>query len=338
MTKTTITPKSIDAVILWVDGDDPVWKAKCDKARGGDELTKRDDIGGDLRFRQMREIDWCVAGINKFASFIRRIYIVTDGQDPHLENTVGKWFENPIPIEIVDHKVLFRDYEQYLPIFQSNGIETMTHRIPGLSERFVNFNDDFVLTNYVNPEDWFTEKDDIVDCGKWMPNFLLDILHAIKPQKNGLKTVGYKDIMENTAKLLGMKKTFLMRHNPHPMLKSLGEKLFKEYPECIDINCRDKFRAPCQFNAQEANHLMAAKEGRLKVVSPKGKTLFLKPFANRPYYLRNHLKPYFEGKPMPPFTCINSLAEADPEDRQIFLDFMNKLFIPYSINLKPYNP
>ncbi len=146
----------IDAVILWVDGDDPVWKARCDKARGGNELTKRDDIGGDLRFRQMREIDWCVAGINKFASFIRKIYVVTDGQDPHIENTVGKWFENPIPVEIVDHKVIFRGYEQYLPIFQSNGIETMTHRIPGLSERFVNFNDDFVLTNYVRPEDWFS--------------------------------------------------------------------------------------------------------------------------------------------------------------------------------------
>ncbi|MDE5846363.1 MAG: Stealth CR1 domain-containing protein, partial [Muribaculaceae bacterium] len=39
----------IDAVILWVDGDDPVWKAKCDAARGGNTLTRRDDIGGDLR-------------------------------------------------------------------------------------------------------------------------------------------------------------------------------------------------------------------------------------------------------------------------------------------------
>lgn len=320
----------IDAVILWVDGDDPVWRAKCEEARGGDALTMRDDIGGDLRFRQMREIDWCVAGINKFAPWIRRIYIVTDGQDPHLENTVEKWFDYTIPVEIVDHKVIFRGYEQYLPIFQSNGIETMTHRIPGLSERFVNFNDDFVLINHISPEYWFTKDGKKVDYGKWMPNVLLDLLHAVKPKKNGVKEVGYKDMMENSSRLLGMHITFLMRHTPHPMLKSLGEKLFKEYPECIHLNCKDKFRAPCQFNAQEANHLMAYKEGMLKTVSPNGKTLFLKPFANKPYYLRNHIKPYLpgnlHGKIIPPFMCINSLAEADPEDREAFMEFLYSRF------------
>lgn len=318
----------IDAVILWVDGDDPQWKARCEVARNGNELTRRDDIGGNLRFRQMREIDWCVASINKFAPWTRRIYIVTDGQNPHLENTVGKWFENPIPMEIVDHKVIFRGYEQYLPQFQCNSLETMIHRIPGISERFVYFNDDFILSNHVKPEDWFGDNGEIVEYGKWMPNFMLDLLHAIKPKKNGLKTVGFKDIMENGAKLVGSNKTLLMRHTPHPVLKSLSERLLAEYPEAVDINCRDKFRAPCQYNPQEAKHILAHREGKLKVVSPKGKTLFLKPFANRPYYLRNHLKPYLQGKPLPPFMCINSLAEADPDDRKVYIDFMNKLLIP----------
>lgn len=316
----------IDAVILWVDGDDPAWKSRCDAARGGDALTRRADIGGDLRFRQMREIDWCVAGINKFASFIRRIYIVTDGQNPHLENTVGKWFEHPIPVEIVDHKVIFRDYEQYLPTFQCNSLETMIHRIPGLSERFVYFNDDFVLTNYVKPDDWFSDDGGVVEYGKWMPNFMLDLLHAIKPKKNGLKVVGFKDIMENGARLVGSNKTLLMRHTPHPVLKSLSERLLKEYPESVDINSRDKFRAPCQYNPQVAKHILAHREGKLTVRSPKGKTLFLKPFANRPNYLRNHLKPYIAGKSLPPFMCINSLAEADPDDRKAFLDFMHEVF------------
>lgn len=316
----------IDAVILWVDGDDPEWKSRCDKARGDNALTKRDDIGGDLRFRQMREIDWCVASINKFASFIRRIYIVTDGQNPHLENTVGKWFENPIPVEIVDHRVIFRGYEQYLPTFQCNSLETMIHRIPGLSEHFVYFNDDFLLSNFVKPEDWFTQNGKVVEYGKWMPNFMLDLLHAVKPKRNGLKTVGFKDIMENGAKLVGSNVTLLMRHTPHPVLKSLSDRLLKEYPECIDINCHDKFRAPCQFNPQVAKHILANREGRLIVRSPRGKTLFLKPFANRPYYLRNHLKPYVNGKKLPPFMCINSLAQAVPADRKAFVDFMHLLF------------
>lgn len=321
-----IENEAIDAVILWVDGDDPVWKAKCDAARGGNALTRRDDIGGDLRFRQMREIDWCVAGINKFAHFIRKIFIVTDGQDPHLENTVGKWFEDPIPMEIVDHKVIFRGYEKYLPTFQCNAIETMIHRIPGLSERFVYFNDDVVLTNRVEPGYWFTVDGKEVEYGKWMPNFLLDLLHALKPKKDGMKKVGFKDIMENGARLVGSKKTLLMRHVPHTVSITMGEKLLREYPHIVEINCKDKFRSPSQLNPQVARHILADREGRLEVRSPKNLTLFLKPYARHPYYLRKRIAPYMAGKPLPPFMCINSLAEADPEDRQAFTDFMHSIF------------
>lgn len=316
----------IDAVILWVDGDDPEWREKCDMARGGNELTKRNDIGGALRFRQMREIDWCVAGINKFAPFIRRIYIVTANQNPHLENTVGKWFENPIPVEIVDHKVIFRGYEQYLPTFQCRSLETMIHRIPGLSEHFVYFNDDFVLTNYINPEDWYDKEGKIIEYGKWMPNFMLDILHFLKPKKNGLKTLGFKDNMEHGARLVGSNKTLLMRHTPHPLLKSICDRLFNDYPHCVEINSKEKFRSPNQFNPQEARHILAYREGLLEVRNPKGKTLFLKPFASHPNYLRKRLKPYVNGREMPPFMCINSLAMADPEDRKAFLTFISKLF------------
>lgn len=316
----------IDAVILWVDGDDPVWKEKCDKARNGNQLTRRNDIGGELRFRQMREIDWCVASINKFAPFIRKIFIVTDGQDPHLENTVGKWFKNPVPVEIVDHKVIFRGYEKYLPLFQCRAIELMVPRIPGLAEHFVYFNDDFLLTNNVRPEDWFTPDGKVVDYGGWMPNVLLDILHFLKPKKNGLKAVGYKDTMMNSAKLLGFNRTFIMRHNPHAQLKSAGLRLLSEYPEVVEINCKDKFRTALQFNPQEARQLLAFSEGKLLIRSASGKVLFLKPFADRPRYLRNHLKPYMNGRPLPLFTCINSIAMADPDDREFFVGLMKRLF------------
>lgn len=316
----------IDAVILWVDGDDPEWKARCEAARGGNPLTRRNDVGGELRFRQMREIDWCVASINKFAPFIRKIFIITDNQNPHLENTVGKWFANPIPVEIVDHKVIFRGYEQYLPVFQCRALELMMHRIPGLSEHFVYFNDDFLLSNQVNIEDWFSKNGGVVEYGNWMPNFLLDILHFLKPKKDGLKQVGFKDTMMNGAKLLGFHRTLIMRHNPHALLKSAGEKLISEYPQVVEINCRDKFRTSTQFNVQEARQLIAYREGMLELRSAKGKVLFLKPFADRPFYLRNHLKKYMAVEPLPKFMCINSLAMADPDDRQYFLDFMSKIF------------
>lgn len=315
----------IDAVILWVDGDDPEWKAKCEAARGGNPLTRRNDIGGDLRFRQMREIDWCVASINKFAPWIRKIYVITAGQDPHLEQTVGQWFDKPIPVEIVDHSVIFRGYEQYLPTFQCRSIELMMHRIPGLSERFLYFNDDFFLGNHVGPDDFFTDGGGVVEYASWMPNLLLDILHFLKPKKDGLKQVGFKDTMMNAAKMLGFQKTLILRHNPHALLKSAGETLIREYPQCVERNCRDKFRTSSQFNVQEARQLITLLEGKLEIRSAKGKTLFLKPFATRPKYLRNHLEKYTDLRHLPPFMCINSIAMADPADREFFLEFMKRL-------------
>lgn len=317
----------IDAVILWVDGDDPEWQVRCEDARGGNPHTRRHDIGGNLRYRQMREIDWCVASINKFASWIRRIYIVTDRQNPHLENTVDRWFKNPIPVEIVDHSVIFSGYEQYLPTFHCNSLETMLHRIPGIADRFVYFNDDVLLTNYVKPSDWYGDNGEVIEYGSWTPNHLLGLLHWLKPKKNGMKTIGFKDIMHNASRLVGANKTLLLRHTPHPVLKSYSEKLLEQYPDCVNLNCKDKFRAPCQFNPQEAKFILADRDGKLIVRSPKGHTLFLKPFAHRPTYLKKRLTPYLNGsKPLPRFTCINSLAEADPKDREYFLRLMDKLF------------
>ena len=46
---------------------------------------------------------------------------------------------------MVDHKVIFRDFTEFLPTFNSTTIETMPHYIPNLSEHFIYFNDDMFL-------------------------------------------------------------------------------------------------------------------------------------------------------------------------------------------------
>ena len=44
---------------------------------------------------------------------------------------------------------------EYLPTFNSNTIELNIHRIEGLADRFVLFNDDTFLTRGCRPEDFF---------------------------------------------------------------------------------------------------------------------------------------------------------------------------------------
>ena len=74
----------IDAVLTWLDGEDPVFKARRAKyltSRGEDKF---DDIAGTARTVQSNEIFYAVASILRFAPYVGRIFIVTPSQDPHL--------------------------------------------------------------------------------------------------------------------------------------------------------------------------------------------------------------------------------------------------------------
>ena len=137
----------IDAVITWVDGNDPVHKAKRKSYISCAEEDKSDDIGGETRFMSSGEIVCCVGSILRYAPFVRRIFIVTDSQRPRLKNFIASNFPSPqTTVEIVDHREIFRGYEDFLPTFNSLSIETMLYRIPGLSEHYVYFNDDVFIS------------------------------------------------------------------------------------------------------------------------------------------------------------------------------------------------
>ncbi len=70
------------------------------------------------------------------APWIRTIYIVTASQVP-------VWLNTAHPrVRIIDHKELFPDPAAQLPTFNSLAIESVLHRIPGLSEYFLYFNND----------------------------------------------------------------------------------------------------------------------------------------------------------------------------------------------------
>lgn len=140
----------IDVVITWVDGNDPVLNAKRAAFIKPEEAVEK-DIAAPNRYANRGEIYWCIRSVNKFMPWVRRIFLVTDGQDPKAESR--------IPIEIVDHKVIFRGYEEYLPTFCTSSIEAMLWRIPGLSEHYIYLNDDFMLCRPVTPEMFFPSLD-----------------------------------------------------------------------------------------------------------------------------------------------------------------------------------
>ena len=238
----------IDAVIAWVDGNDPAHMKKMQPYLSR-QAQISDDIAGPTRYRSQGEIFYCVASIQRFAPFIRKIFIVTDEQNPQLTGFIEKNFpDNPIPIEIVDHKVLFRGYEQYLPVFSSRAVETCIHRIPELSEHYIYFNDDFFLIRPVQKTDWFID-DKIIAYGNWR-NMLPDrLLWYVKPKRHGHKPVGFKYGMICAARNIVYRwKYFHLDHSPHPVKKSVIEKIYSENPKLYLSNISYRFRDGKQFN------------------------------------------------------------------------------------------
>ncbi len=139
----------VDLVYLWCDGNDPQFKAARLKALEeyrGVELHKEGT--SDYRFIETEELKYSLRSAEKYAPWIRNIYIITAGQKP-------KWFDSLNPkVKIIDHTEIIP--EKYLPTFNSSVIELFLPFIPGLSEHFLFANDDMFFWDNVDREFFFT--------------------------------------------------------------------------------------------------------------------------------------------------------------------------------------
>ncbi len=310
----------IDAVVAWVDGNDPAHRSKRLKYADSSVLVD-DEVGGDIRFANAGEIFFCVASLLRFAPFIRKIFIVTDGQDPKADVFADKYFpDRTTAIEIVDHSVIFRGYERYLPVFNSLSIETVLWRIPDLSEHFIYLNDDFMLSAPVVPEDFFIGGKPVCRASRFSIPFGR-FLHMLRPLKYGTASMGFKDAMINAARLIGKKGTFLyFDHYPHPQLKSVFAEFYEGREDVMVRNMKPKFREPYQFNSQELMYLLAKDRGQC-VLAPKCKDfLYIKP-KKKAGYISGKLR-YFRENPKARFCCLNSLSYASEEDIAVVRDWV----------------
>ena len=305
--------EKIDAVITWVDGDDPRHKAKR-QAFTSPEMVAEEHVASPTRFSSLGEIFYCVASINRFAPWINKIYIVTDEQNPSLEPFLEEHFpEGYIPIEIIDHKTIFRGYEEHLPTFNSISIESMTWRIPGLSDRFIEFNDDFILTAPVTPEDFFTNEG--VVCYATKECYLLTAFTRwFKRRKDGSQEVSFKGTMLNAAAQAGNKRYYLkIDHTPRGLLRTLYEEYFTTNPEALLRNISHRFRHAAQYNPQELQYIILYKQGLCDLRPVKGNLLYLKPKKGLEYIEKKLAK--FSQSTTARFGCFNSLDMACEEGR-----------------------
>ncbi len=316
-----MSAEQIDIVIPWVDGNDPEYKAKLGKYRSS--VSEHEDVGGKSRYDSIGELYYCLKSIFLYASFVRKIFIVTDGQTPDLEGEITELsVQKRIPIEITDHKDIFKGYEEYLPVFNSRAIETVIWRIPDLSERFILMNDDFMFINPVTPDDFYDSEKTY--CYATVRSTLRQkAARAIRCRKNGHKPVIFEDSMLRAVELTEGGAVFLnLGHTPRPLRKSFYENFYADSDALLKANIRSKFREADQFNSQELFYIHEYRRGKLIVVPTYEKLLYLLPKKRR-NYIDYKLK-RFDRRPDAVFCCINTLCLADKADQEKVLSWINK--------------
>lgn len=245
---------SIDFVVCWVNGEDEKWWRKMEEYKGvccGDS--------NEVRFRDWGLLKYWFRAVEKYAPWVHRVYLVTDGQCPSFLN------ESYEKVRVVDHKDFMP--ASYLPSFNSNAIELNFHRIKGLSECFVAFNDDMYLNAAIGRDYYFNEEGLAVDsphervfrgreydeeegwgisvndyCNVQVLNSHFDRWKVIMKNKKGWFG-GYMGWREWGSELLlnlfGRKEFqhFHMPHNEKPLLKSVYEEAWEEEYKLLNESC-----------------------------------------------------------------------------------------------------
>lgn len=225
----------VDVVYTWVDSSDPEWSRERDRWSGRTEIVMA-SAANEERYLDRDELRYSLRSVMMYAPFVRNIYIVTHGHRP-------SWLVDDDRIRVVPHHEIFPD-PSVLPTFNSHAIEACLHRIPGLAENFLYFNDDVFLGRDATFHDFYTKAGLIKS--RFSPS---SFVAETEPAPDAIPTdwASY-----NAVKLMrdefGMGFDRKLKHVPHPLKRSLLEELEQRYPEVFERTRASRFREPSDYS------------------------------------------------------------------------------------------
>jgi hypothetical protein len=318
----------VDAVIAWVDGNDPKHRQKMQNY-----IEDKDSLNSKavrMRFDQVNEIEFSVKSILKYAKYVRNIFIVTDNQVPDFLKDQEKAKKEFPTVFIIDHKTIFEGFHQYLPTFNCFPIESLLYKISNLSEHFLYLNDDFFFLRESKVSDFFIDGKPVIR-GFWT-KFYEDIWYK-KLQKNIYKLLGknkkenvwgFKKGQQNIAKILGLKKYVRLDHTIAPLRKSTYDNYYKEYPEILELNVKHRFRHPEQYTNQSlANHLEI--QNNTFILKNDYQLVYFQNYKKPFWWLKSKLKQATKDESKL-FLCMQSLDQCPDEKLKYIKDWLQEKY------------
>ena len=197
----------MDIVITYVDGLDPLWQREYERYTNTPILEKR--------FRDWGTLRYLFRGIECNMPFIRRVHLVVASL-----SQVPEWIDRQ-QVNVVLHSDIIP--AQFLPTFNSNTIEMHLHRIEGLDEQYIYFNDDIYPVAPSEATDFFCDGKAVLGMSRHL--FALRMFKRICRNSDRL-----------ARKALGLRPSLLFLRPQHicaPMLRSECERLYQSVEQQI---------------------------------------------------------------------------------------------------------
>lgn len=301
----------VDLVYLWCDGNDPEFQKKKQEALKKSEKHNLDKEGtSNFRFVETEELKYSLRSVEKFAPWVRNIYIVTYEQVP-------QWLNIKHPkIKIIDHKDIIP--EKHLPTFNSTAIEVFLPQIQGLSEHFIFANDDMFFWDSVGKEFFFDPKG-------------VPICRAHKRNAKHVHSL-YGTIIDNGRKLIlekfGKDIMFWPHHGIDGYRKSDFLECINFFKEDFERTASHKFREMSDVQRMIVSFYIIAEKGALVDIIPSKKWYeFFSPVIRENAYTSCVTKKMkkFRGKNFKLF-CINDCSKTTDKDRLYMKELLEEKF------------
>ncbi|MBQ9259937.1 MAG: Stealth CR1 domain-containing protein [Neisseriaceae bacterium] len=238
----------IDIVYTWVDGSNETFLRQHAFYKG-----EKEDITTDMaRFESHDELKYSIRSVLKYAPWVNHIYIVTNNGE------IPKWLDVSFEkITVISHKEIID--EKYLPTFNSHVIEANLWKIPNLTEHYIYFNDDVLLTRPVSESLFFTS-------GGLAKLFITNaklsncaINSKDKPTEIAAKNARQL-ILQYTHN--GTWVETLFAHTFHPQLKKVYQYIWQEFSVEIEQFLNNKFRSAGDIHCTFLHHHLALLLGK----------------------------------------------------------------------------